>query len=80
MVSMALESPWKDLLINASYILRWSILAKISGKPVDNYYGTIYQITNISRTTTIDALLLGTEESLFIPPRMSLEQPQGNQY
>jgi len=28
----------------------------------------------------INALLLGTEKSLFMLLKMSLEQPQGNQY
>jgi len=28
----------------------------------------------------IDALVLGPSEALFIPLRMSLEQPQDNQY
>jgi len=39
-----------------SYILKQSILAKISGK----------SITNILETAMINALLLGSEEALFI--------------
>ena len=41
-VSMAIESPWKDILINTSHVLRQSILAKISGRSIGNYYGTVY--------------------------------------
>jgi len=41
-VLTAPESSWKDLLINTSHISRQSIFAKILGKSVDNYYGTIY--------------------------------------
>jgi len=41
-VSIAMESPQKDLSINASHISRQSILAKISGRSIDNYYSTVY--------------------------------------
>jgi len=41
-VSMATESPQKDLLINASHILRQSILAKILSRSTGNYYVTVY--------------------------------------
>jgi len=41
-VSMAMESPQKDLSINASYVLRQSILAKILGRSTSNYHGTVY--------------------------------------
>jgi len=36
------KSPYENLLIDISHVLRQSILAEISGKLVDNYYGTIY--------------------------------------
>ena len=39
---MATESPQKDLFIDASHILRQSVLAEISGRSTGNYYGTIY--------------------------------------
>jgi len=42
MVLMAMESPWKDLLIDTSYILKQSVLAKILGKSTGNHYGTVY--------------------------------------
>ena len=42
MVLTAMESPWKDLLIDASYVLRQSILTKISDRLTGNYYSTIY--------------------------------------
>jgi len=42
MVSMTTKSPQKDLLINASYIWRQSILAEISDRSTGNYYGTVY--------------------------------------
>jgi len=54
-VLTALESPRKDLSIDASHVSRQSILAEISGKSVGNHHGTIYQITNILETTMIDA-------------------------
>ena len=41
-VSMATESPQKDLLIDASYVLRQSILVKILGRSTGNHYGTVY--------------------------------------
>jgi len=42
MVSMAIKSPENDFSINASHILRRSILAKISGRSTDNHHGTVY--------------------------------------
>jgi len=42
MVSMAMESPKKDLLIDASHILRQSILAKILSRSTGNHYITVY--------------------------------------
>jgi len=42
MVSKAMESPQKDLLIDASYISRQSIMAKILSRSTDNHYVTIY--------------------------------------
>jgi len=77
-VLMATESFQKDLLINASYVLRQLILVEILGRSTGNYYGTVYQITNISKTAIIYALLLGVKEALFIPLRMSLKQHQGD--
>ena len=41
-VSIATESPCKNLSINASHVPRQSILAKILGRSSGNYYGTIY--------------------------------------
>jgi len=41
-VLMAMESPQKDLLIDASHVSRQSILAEISGRSTGNYYGTVY--------------------------------------
>ena len=41
-VLMATESPQKDLLIDASHILRQSILVKILGRSTSNYHSTIY--------------------------------------
>ena len=41
-VSMATESPWKDLLIDTSHISKQLIMAKILGKSTGNHYGTIY--------------------------------------
>jgi len=70
---MASESSWKDLLIDTKYVSRKLILAKISGKSVDNYYSTTYQITNILETAMINALLLGSEEASFMMLRISLE-------
>jgi len=39
---MATESPWKDLSIDTSHVLKWSVLAKILGRSTDNHYGTVY--------------------------------------
>jgi len=41
-VSMATESPWKDLLIDTSHVLRRSIMAKILGRSTGNHHGTVY--------------------------------------
>jgi len=41
-VLTAMESPWKDLLINTSHVLRQSILAEILGRSTGNHHGTIY--------------------------------------
>ena len=41
MVLIAMESPQENLLIDASYVLRQSVLAKILSKLTDNYYVTI---------------------------------------
>ena len=41
-VSMAMESPWKDLLIDTSHALKQSVLAEILGRSTSNHYGTIY--------------------------------------
>ena len=72
-VLMAMESLQKDLLIDASYVSRQLILAKISDRSTGDYYGTVYQISNILKTAMIDALVLGSSEALFIPLRISLE-------
>ena len=42
MVSIALGHKWRDLSIDANHISKQLILAEVSGKSVDNYYGTIY--------------------------------------
>jgi len=42
MVSMATESPWKELSIDTSHILKQSVLAKILGRSTGNHYGTVY--------------------------------------
>jgi len=42
MVSIAPESPWKDLSINTSHVSKQSIMAKILGRSISNYYSTIY--------------------------------------
>ena len=60
-----------------SFIPAWSLAFLQS---TGNHYSTIYQIANILETAMINALVLGSSEALFIPLRMSLEQPQGNQY
>jgi len=41
-VSMAPESPWKDLLIDTSHVLKQSVMAEILGRSTGNYYGTVY--------------------------------------
>jgi len=41
-VSMAPKSPWKDLLINTSHVLKQSVMAEILGRSTGNYYGTVY--------------------------------------
>jgi len=52
-VSMATESPWKDLSIGTSHTSKQSVLAEILGRSTGNHHGTIYQIANISETATI---------------------------
>ena len=42
MVSIVPESPWKDLLIYTSHVLRQLVLAEISDRSVGNYYSTVY--------------------------------------
>jgi len=41
-VSMAMESPQKDLSIDTSHVLRKLVLAEISGGSIDNHHGTVY--------------------------------------
>jgi len=41
-VSMATESPQKDLPINTSHTSKQSVLAEISGRSTGNHHGTIY--------------------------------------
>jgi len=41
-VLTATESPWKDLSIDTSYVLKQSVLAEILGRSTSNHYGTIY--------------------------------------
>ena len=41
-VSIAMESPQKDLLINASHVLRQLILVEILGRSTGNHYSTVY--------------------------------------
>ena len=41
-VLTATEIPQKDLLIDASHVLRQSILAKILGRSTGNHHGTVY--------------------------------------
>jgi len=77
-VSKAMESSQKDLLINASHVSRQSILANILSRSTGNHYVTVYSIANISKTTMINTLVLGSAEAFFIMLRMSLERPQGN--
>ena len=52
-VSMATESPWKDLSIDTSHVSKQSVLAKILGRSTGNHYSTIYYIANISETAMI---------------------------
>jgi len=40
-VLMAPKSSCKDLLIYTSHVSKWSILAKISGRSVDNHHSMI---------------------------------------
>jgi len=42
MVLTATESPQKDLLIDASHVLRQSILAEILSRSIGNYHSTVY--------------------------------------
>jgi len=42
MVSMAMESPWKDLFIDTSHTLKRLVLAEILGRSTGNHHGTIY--------------------------------------
>jgi len=74
MVLMAMESPQKDLSIDASHVSRQLILAEISGRSTSNHHSTVYYIADISETTMIDALVLGSSEALLILLRMSLER------
>ena len=41
-VSIATKSPWKDLSINTSHVLRRSIKAKILGRSTGNHHSTVY--------------------------------------
>ena len=41
-VSMAAESPWKDLSIDTSHASKQSVLAEILGRSTSNHHGTIY--------------------------------------
>jgi len=41
-VSMAMESPWKDLSIDTSHASKQSVLAEILGRSTGNHYGTVY--------------------------------------
>jgi len=41
-VSMATESPWKDLSIGTSHVSRRSIMTEILGRSTGNHYGTVY--------------------------------------
>jgi len=42
MVLRAMESPQKDLSIDASHVPRQSIMAKILSRSTGNYYVTVY--------------------------------------
>ena len=59
MVLIAMESPQKDLSIDASHVSRQLILAEILSRSIDNYHVTVYQITDISETTMINAITNG---------------------
>ena len=41
-VLTATESPWKDLSIDTSHVLKRSVLAEILGRSTGNHHGTIY--------------------------------------
>ena len=41
-VLMATGSPWKDLSIDTSHVLKQSVMAKILGRSTGNHHGTIY--------------------------------------
>jgi len=73
MVLKAMKSSQKDLSIDASHVSRQLILAEILSRSTSNHYVTVYQIANISETTIINALVLGSAEAFFIMLRMSLE-------
>ena len=53
-------------------------MAEILSRSTGNYHVTVYEITNILKTATIDASVLGSVEAFFIMLRMSLELPQGD--
>jgi len=40
--SMAIESPWENLLIDTSQVSKRSMIAEILGRSTGNYHGTIY--------------------------------------
>jgi len=40
--SIAIESPWENLLIDTSHVSKQSIIAEILGRSTGNYHGTIY--------------------------------------
>jgi len=42
MVLTTMESPQKDIFLNANHVSKWLILAEISGKSTSNHYGTVY--------------------------------------
>jgi len=73
-VSMATESPQKDLLINTNHVSRQLILAEILSRSIDNYHVTVYQITDISETTMINALVLGLHHNTQNEPRATSRQ------
>jgi len=52
-VSTAPKSPWKDLSIDTSHVLKQSVLTEILGRSTGNYYGTVYEIANILETAMI---------------------------